>query len=763
MQGLTTNRSDERALAELADYSYKLFWLRQMMFLGATVTTTAYLLTYLPIYCYLACLTAELGELRLARRVLSKNEALGDPTEKTLPLYNAVALWSSLTVCLYAVSVAWVGHNQFFFVPLTYILSAAFYAAFFNHQVLSVLSIRLSIYVVGIAILAGSAYFKNSTDQQTVLAGVLTGFSAAFFAAISAIVMRQNYQERRCHEELATKREELLRNEIEVRKHAQLAHQKSELRFRSLFDNAPIPIREEDLSGFKALVDSLNLPDEKALERYIDDNPEFLGRCAEKIVVVDANQASLSQHGYVDKTKMLKRVIEELSPAAEAIVRKTAITLFKGLPGRSYETTITRTDGSLRKVAATWKVLPGHEATYSRILLCSVDLTERHAAEEALHQSQKMEAVGQLTGGVAHDFNNLLTVIRGNVELLETDVDPSLSRPINDAIDRGAELTQRLLAFSRNQPLSARPVELSSLVYGMAHLLQRVLGEEISVEMNIEAGLWPCFADPGQVETAILNLAINARDAMQFGGRLRIVCFNEIVSENSGLEISSGTYVVVSVIDSGSGMDSETLRRATEPFFTTKEVGKGTGLGLSMIYGFAKQSGGALSIKSEIGLGTHVSLYLPKSRSAVTTSDPRPKCNGNSKKVGVGTVLLLEDNYEIRSYLSRMLKAEGYVLFEAGSAGEARKLVENGAEIDLLFSDIMLPGGVSGPDFAHELLAQNPSLPVVFMSGRPSEIEAASSGAFDSTIVLSKPFTKDSVLKCIDSALSSKSSSISAH
>lgn len=398
------------------------------------------------------------------------------------------------------------------------------------------------------------------------------------------------------------------------RQRAEAAQQESEVRFRSLFESAPIPIREEDLSGMKVLIDDLGIAEAQDFRAYLDAHPEFLQDCSKQITVVDANRASLRQHGYQSKAELLSKVVGELSDAAMKIVRLTAEALFEGAPGRSYETTIKRADGKFRKVVATWSVIPGHEETYARILLCSIDVTEQKKSEEALRQSQKMETVGQLTGGVAHDFNNLLTVIGGNLDLLELgqEYDPEFVGPIRRAADRGAELTQRLLAFSRKQPLNPQSINLAELVDGMSALIARTLGEQINVETQVANTDCFVLADPGQVEASLLNLAVNSRDAMPDGGSLVLAVRNETIDTRYDLDLDPGEYGVLVVTDTGIGMTPSIQSRAIEPFFTTKEVGKGSGLGLPSVYGFAKQSGGVVHIESEFGVGTTVSLYLPK-------------------------------------------------------------------------------------------------------------------------------------------------------
>ena len=554
----------------------------------------------------------------------------------------------------------------------------------------------------------------------------------------------------------AHQKEAKAHREMEERQLAEAAREASEVRFKSLFESAPIPIREEDLSGMKQMIDDLGIKDPDAFGAYLDENPAFLEAASKTIVVVDANNASLAQHGYTEKSDMLEKVVGTLSPEAMKIVRMTVETLHSGAPGRSYDTKITRTDGAIRDVAATWSVIPGHEDTYARILLCSLDMTEHLQSEEALRHAQKMEAVGQLTGGVAHDFNNLLTVIGGNVDLMEVgrDFDPALATPIKKAVNRGAELTQRLLAFSRKQPLAPQTVDIGTLVSDMSELIARSLGDEITVEISLDPDLWRALVDPGQVEASLLNLALNARDAMPGGGTLTISSRNAVIDGSEKTDLEPGHYVLLEIADTGTGMSPEVLARAYEPFFTTKEVGKGSGLGLPSVYGFARQSGGDVQTDSALGVGTTISLYLPRSRAANAPSE-RPSrsidtVNGNGK-----SVLILEDNADVQNYLVQTMTLQGFNVHTADDAIQARALLGAGKVYDLLISDVMLPGGVRGPEFAAELLQTCPDTRVLFVSGRPSEAKLDSYPALRSAKILQKPFARDDLILHVQNALNS--------
>jgi PAS domain S-box-containing protein len=373
------------------------------------------------------------------------------------------------------------------------------------------------------------------------------------------------------------------------------------------------------------------------------------------------------------------------------------------------------------------------------------DMTERLTMEAQLRQAQKMEAVGQLTGGVAHDFNNLLGVIVGNLDLLAAQMPggtkaQSLLSTALDAAESGAALIRRLLAFSRRQMLLPKATNLSELVGGMMVLMQRSLGESISIETRIQPGLWPAQIDGGQLEAAILNLAINARDAMPMGGELAIELNNATIEEDAvaaDSEALPGDYVRISVRDTGTGIPPEVLPRVLEPFFTTKEVGKGTGLGLSMVYGFVKQSGGFLQLDSRVGAGTVISLYLPRAPVSLTAADA-PASSHRSLRGQSETVLVVEDRPDMRAYSAEALRALNYEPLEAADGPTALALLEQRPDIAVLFSDVVLPGGISGFELARIARERRPGILVLLTSGFSER--AAGSRGDEAEAMLDKPF-----------------------
>jgi PAS domain S-box-containing protein len=356
------------------------------------------------------------------------------------------------------------------------------------------------------------------------------------------------------------------------------------------------------------------------------------------------------------------------------------------------------------------------------------DLTERRVAEERARQTQKMEGIGQLTGGVAHDFNNLLTIIIGNLETIQREArQPStdtsrLQRAAENAM-RGARraesLTQRLLAFSRQQPLDPKPVDIGRLVTGMSDLLRRTLGEQVTVETVLSGGVWRALADPNQLELAIINLAVNARDAMPDGGKLTLETANVHLDEKyaaAQVEVLPGQYVLLAVTDTGCGMSDEVKARAFDPFFTTKDIGHGTGLGLSQVYGFVKQSRGHVKIYSEVGEGTTIKLYLPRAHSAVLRDDKEREAV-IARGTPEDTILVVEDDADVRIYSVESLRELGYVVLEAENARAALQLIEHHPEIRVLFTDIGLPGGQNGRQLAEAARKLRPTLKVMFTTG----------------------------------------------
>jgi PAS domain S-box-containing protein len=391
------------------------------------------------------------------------------------------------------------------------------------------------------------------------------------------------------------------------------------------------------------------------------------------------------------------------------------------------------------------------------------DVTQQRELETQLSQSQKMEAIGRLAGGVAHDFNNLLVVIQSYTELVRDGL------PANDlahgdlgevlsAARRAAGLTKQLLAFSRNETIQPVPLQLNDVVSGIEKMLHRIIGEDIELSTRLLPELGMIVADPGQLDQVILNLSINARDAMPDGGRLGIETLNvtrDADFAEAHTNLTPGDFVVLSVTDTGTGMDAETQRRIFEPFFTTKELGKGTGLGLATVYGIVQQSGGQIRVQSEPGRGSVFKVYFPRLQPGTYSSESDSPCRP-APAVG-GTILIVEDYAEVRQVASRILRERGYRVLEARYPTEARELcAQHGSEIDLLLTDVIMPES-TGPQLARELKAQFPKLRVLYMSGYPGGASDRAGALEPGDAYIEKPFSPDALAEKIRAVLSGPS------
>jgi CheY-like chemotaxis protein len=373
-----------------------------------------------------------------------------------------------------------------------------------------------------------------------------------------------------------------------------------------------------------------------------------------------------------------------------------------------------------------------------------------------------MDAVGQLTGGVAHDFNNILTVITGTIGILADAVvdDPQLSaiaKMIDDAAERGASLTKHLLAFARKQPLQPREIDINTLVLETIKLLRPTLGEHIQINPQLATNAWPALVDPNQLTTAVLNLSLNARDAMPSGGKLVVETGNIHLDEGYAAmnrDVTAGNYVMVAVSDTGMGISPANLERVFDPFFTTKEVGKGTGLGLSMVFGFVKQSNGHIKIYSEVGHGTTVKIYLPR---ATGVSDTPVESSLASMRVAGGheRILVVEDDHLVRRYVITQIESLGYKTLEASRASEALDIIDAQKDIDLLFTDVIMPGSMNGRQLVDEALVRRPELKTLFTSGY-TENAIVHHGRLDTgVLLLAKPYRKSDLARMIRLALDS--------
>jgi signal transduction histidine kinase len=395
----------------------------------------------------------------------------------------------------------------------------------------------------------------------------------------------------------------------------------------------------------------------------------------------------------------------------------------------------------------------------------AIELTERRAVEEQLRQAQKMEAVGQLTGGLAHDFNNLLTGITGGLELLRTRL--AQGRPeeaeryieaAEDAASRAAALTQRLLAFSRRQTLDPKTIQANALVADMQDLIRRTVGPHIAVESVLATDLWPTLCDPNQLENALLNLAINARDAMPDGGRLTVETANKSLDERSARarDVTPGEYVSIAVTDTGCGMPPDVVARAFDPFFTTKPLGQGTGLGLSMIYGFATQSGGQVRIHSALGAGTTVRLYLPRHAGQVLPAASAGAAIEAARARDGDTVLVVDDEPLVAMLITEVLEDLGYVSIEARDGPSGLEILRSDRRIDLLITDVGLPSGMNGRQLADAALQARPDLKILFVTGYVEHGVLGEVRPAHRMRVITKPFAMDLLAATISTMLTEK-------
>ena len=479
--------------------------------------------------------------------------------------------------------------------------------------------------------------------------------------------------------------------------------------------------------------------------------------CDGRIVFANAHAARL--FGLEQRDELIGRSpLELVHPEDREQARRRTRTVVEGQqPVPPIEVTLIRADG--RPVPAEIQAVPYSHEGRPAVLAAARDITQRKETESLLRQAQKMEAVGQLTGGLAHDFNNLLALIIINLDLvtesekLEANERESVEEALGAAL-RGAELTRQLLAFSRRQPLQPTLLSVNEVVDGMIALLRRTLGEDIEVRTVLTADMWPVLADRGQLEAALMNLAVNARDAMPDGGRLVLETGNKCLDAdylelNPG--VAPGDYAMLAVSDTGTGMPPEVLERAFEPFFTTKAVGKGSGMGLSMIYGFASQSGGHIKLYSEVNVGTTVRLYLPRAQKIASAEVPVTETENDGHGRGE-TVLAVEDNPEVRRVVCRQLANLGYRVREAESADAALQLLHQGEAVDLLFTDVVMAGGMSGTDLANAARALRPNLKVLFTSGFADG--ARNGGRFtEHDLLLSKPYRRHDLARKIREVL----------
>jgi PAS domain S-box-containing protein len=522
-------------------------------------------------------------------------------------------------------------------------------------------------------------------------------------------------------------------------------------------------LRQKELLEERARAAQLLAARNEALRAIFEASPLGIVTATREGIIDRWNSAAERIYGYTAEAAIGSSIWElhaEMEEEEDPSSSEVRAAVSEGRELRNILVTQRRKNGKVVDISLS--SAPFHDANggNSGFVFLIDDVTARRTIEQQLRQSQKMEAVGQLTGGIAHDFNNLLSIVICNLELLQEKLDPeSEDRELSDmalaAGLHGAELVKQILAFSRKQNLVPQRIDVNELVESMMNLLARSLGEQIEIILELEPRVWPAIADRVQLQTAVVNLATNARDAMPRGGRLMIQTGNTALDDNYARqfpELNAGEYVVVSVTDTGKGMAPETVERAFDPFFTTKPPGEGTGLGLSMVFGFVKQSGGHVRIYSELGQGTTICIYLPRANGepAVATPEQGVQCSARTKGA---RILIVEDNRDLAKSANRVLSDAGFVTEEATSADEAMAILQSGAKFDLLFTDIILTRGLNGIELAQELRGILPNLKVLFSSGFSEAALRVSGKTLVAGNFIAKPYRKDDLVAKVNSLL----------
>jgi PAS domain S-box-containing protein len=502
---------------------------------------------------------------------------------------------------------------------------------------------------------------------------------------------------------------------------------------------------------------------QSALSRETEERQRIFETSQDLILVTDSmgsfvqvSPSVIDILGYAPEEMMGHSAVDFIHPDDLESTRQEMRAARQGLQVRNFEARYPHKNGHI--VSLNW--MGSWSEPVQRHFFIGRDLTDKRAAEAQMRQAHKMEAIGQLTGGVAHDFNNILTVITGTIGILAEAVEDkpemvSIAKLIDGAAERGAQLTKHLLAFARKQPLQPVEIDINSLIVEAAKLLHPTLGEQIEISPRLSKEAWPTLVDPSQLTTAVLNLALNARDAMPKGGKLVLETGNihldeDYASMNS--EVAAGDYVMIAVSDTGTGIPAGLIEKVFDPFFTTKEVGKGTGLGLSMVFGFVKQSGGHIKIYSEEDHGTTVKIYLPRSAGQGQAAGAM---RAAAEVVGGDEiVLIVEDDALVRKYVVAQVASLGYATLEATTAAEALKIID-GAKVDLLFTDVIMPGGMNGRQLVDEALRRRPALKTLFTSGYTENAILHHGRLDEGVLLLAKPYRKPELARMLRVALNS--------
>jgi signal transduction histidine kinase len=545
----------------------------------------------------------------------------------------------------------------------------------------------------------------------------------------------------------------------------------AETRYRNIFQHSAVSLWEEDIAGLRAALNALKARGVIDLRAWLDSHPDFLDEAARLIRVVDVNEATLALYE-VARAESLKGPLETRldlrDPMARASMRDNVLAVWEDKKYCAAKSNAVTTTG--KRIDIDIKMyIPPEDDPYPYMLVSVLDITARVKAENALRRSEeelaqarKMEAVGRLAGGVAHDFNNLITVIRGYAELVEENLPEGAParadlREVKRAADRAADLTAQLLAFSRKQILQPRVVSLNEIVRRMERMLPHMVGEDLELVMFLQPDAGNVRADQGQIEQVIMNLAVNARDAMPQGGTLSFQTAN-LRADDALLsvhpEIAPGEYVTLTVTDTGTGMGPQTIARIFEPFFTTKELGKGTGLGLATVYGIIKQSGGYIYCASELGKGTSFQIHLPRVLEARSADPNNPTPESGNR--GGETILLVEDEEALRRYCRAILAGKGYSVLEAATGDEALEVVRStGTNVHLLLTDVVM-SHMSGPELGRKLRVLQPDVRFLYMTGYSEDLTSRHGSLGADADLIEKPFDSASLLARVRKALSAR-------
>jgi len=549
-----------------------------------------------------------------------------------------------------------------------------------------------------------------------------------------------------------------LQLKIEEAQRAEEALRASEARFRNLFEHSPDGLWEEDFSEFKQHIDDLRHTGITDIRSHLQDYPEEVLRCLPKVKVLDVNQAALRLYEAKDKAALISGLGRVLAPESYVVFTELLIALAEGKTVFEMEGTDQTFTGQKNYILLKALIAPGCEETLSRVYVSIVDITARKLLEEQLRQSQKMEAIGHLAGGVAHDFNNLLTVIQGSTALLQMGASEERHadalHEIVEATERAAALTRQLLTVSRRQELRPEQLDLNEVVTGLAKMLLRVVDEDVRMQFNLHPQPVIIHADAGMLHQVLMNLVVNARDAMPDGGQLVIETSEARVTANDLRQFPDakvGPHVCLRVTDTGSGISPENLAHIFEPFFTTKELGKGTGLGLATVFGIVKQHGGAMGVTSDVGRGTTFTILLP----AIEGNSVSLPHGVEESRGGTERILLVEDEESVRRLMHRLLEMHGYRVKVVSSGVDALHLMEQeGKTLDLVITDVVMPSGVSGWVLADRLRVDWPGVKVIYTSGYLGDVAMRRDVTLREGVnFLPKPFGRIPLLRCVRACL----------